>query len=175
MATEPFQTSRRAINCTRNQAFSARASCSLVSFSSHSSSSWPRLFYFGARPPDEVGGLGCGSCGDRRDADSLWRRRPGLWSFSKVNSGTAAAPCKEGNSVKEARVGPRLSKRAMLITRTGENSGTVSSCVSGNASIAQPTSTLYSHNVISHWLVDKHGPMLSVKQNSCAGLHLGDK
>lgn len=92
-----------------------------------------------------------------------------------MNSGTGAAPCKEGNSVKAARVGPQLSKRAMLITRTGENSGSVSSRVSGNGSIAQPTSTLYSNNVISHWLVDKHGPMLSVKQNSCARPHLRDK
>lgn len=39
----------------------------------------------------------------------------------------------------------------------------------------QSNSTLYSNNVISHGLVDKHGPILSIKQNSSARLYLGDK
>lgn len=169
MATESFQTSRRAINYTQSPAFQASASCSLVSFLKLA-----LVILFWARPPDEVGALDA-LCGDLRDTESLWRWRHCLRSFLKGNTHNAAAPCKEGNLVRTVIVGPQFSKHVMLIMQTGENSEISSSWVSCNGSIMQPTSTLYSNNVISHWLVDKHGPMLSVKQNCCARLYLGDK
>lgn len=63
----------------------------------------------------------------------------------------------------------------MLIMLTVENSENSSSFMSDNGNIMQSNSTLYSNNVISHGLVDKHGPILSIKQNSSARLYLGDK
>lgn len=86
-----------------------------------------------------------------------------------------AAPCKGGNFVITAIAVTEFCKYVMLIMQTGENSEISSSRVSSNGNIMRPTATLYSNNVISPWLVDKRGPTLSIKQNCCARLYLGDK
>lgn len=41
--------------------------------------------------------------------------------------------------------------------------------------ILWPNSRFYRDDVILYWLVDKHRPGLSIKQNCCASLYLGDE